>query len=225
MGDNPHAAAYAGIPTGKVMLKVALISGGLAGLAGVGTDIRVWKGSSAFDKTYDLERIGDEFTPSTLVASNCHAYTYYAWDEDEMVTTAVGWWHPGYPQLIFAPNLIPLATQEIPVDQLDTPGAFGWMLFVWPASNYYPAGSTAFVPDDWYQTWMGVRYNAYGAWSALRMPIDVLPDLNRPTVIVMAEGKVLAEGSADQIMQNEQVIEAYLGRGLKNKPAAREAAP
>ena len=36
-------------------------------------------------------------------------------------------------------------------------------------------------------------------------------------VIVMAEGKVLAQGSAADIMQNEAVIEAYLGRGLKNK--------
>ena len=36
-------------------------------------------------------------------------------------------------------------------------------------------------------------------------------------VIVMAEGKVLAQGSADHIMENEAVIEAYLGRGLKNK--------
>lgn len=36
-------------------------------------------------------------------------------------------------------------------------------------------------------------------------------------VIVMAEGKVLAEGSAESIMQNEAVIEAYLGTGLKNK--------
>ena len=36
-------------------------------------------------------------------------------------------------------------------------------------------------------------------------------------VIVMAEGKVLAEGSAANIMQNEAVIEAYLGTGLKNK--------
>jgi branched-chain amino acid transport system ATP-binding protein len=39
-------------------------------------------------------------------------------------------------------------------------------------------------------------------------------------VIVMAEGKVLAEGSADQIMKNEAVIEAYLGRGLKNRARA-----
>jgi branched-chain amino acid transport system ATP-binding protein len=39
-------------------------------------------------------------------------------------------------------------------------------------------------------------------------------------VIVMAEGKVLAEGTIDQIKANEQVIEAYLGTGLKNKGAA-----
>ena len=38
-------------------------------------------------------------------------------------------------------------------------------------------------------------------------------------VVVMAEGRVLAEGPADAIMQNEAVIEAYLGRGLKNKGA------
>ncbi len=39
-------------------------------------------------------------------------------------------------------------------------------------------------------------------------------------VIVMAEGAVLAEGSLDEIKANEQVIEAYLGRGLKNKVAS-----
>ncbi|PYE86119.1 ABC transporter ATP-binding protein [Pseudoroseicyclus aestuarii] len=39
-------------------------------------------------------------------------------------------------------------------------------------------------------------------------------------VIVMAEGKVLAEGEAAHIMENEAVIEAYLGTGLKNKGAA-----
>lgn len=36
-------------------------------------------------------------------------------------------------------------------------------------------------------------------------------------VIVMAEGSVLAQGTAEEVRANEQVIEAYLGRGLKNK--------
>ena len=42
-------------------------------------------------------------------------------------------------------------------------------------------------------------------------------------VIVMAAGDVLAQGSADSIMKNEAVIEAYLGTGLKNKVAAEIA--
>ena len=36
-------------------------------------------------------------------------------------------------------------------------------------------------------------------------------------VICMAEGKVLAEGTVDEVKNNERVIEAYLGTGLKNK--------
>ena len=40
-------------------------------------------------------------------------------------------------------------------------------------------------------------------------------------VIVMAQGRVLAQGSAKDIMQNDAVIEAYLGTGLKNKVAAQ----
>jgi branched-chain amino acid transport system ATP-binding protein len=40
------------------------------------------------------------------------------------------------------------------------------------------------------------------------------------SVIVMAEGHVLAQGTAAEVTSNEQVIEAYLGRGLKNKPGA-----
>lgn len=42
-------------------------------------------------------------------------------------------------------------------------------------------------------------------------------------VIVMAEGKVLAEGSAEEVKSNEEVIEAYLGTGLKNKDAKKGA--
>jgi len=43
-------------------------------------------------------------------------------------------------------------------------------------------------------------------------------------VICMAEGKVLAEGTLDQIKSNEAVIEAYLGTGLKNKMTGKAEA-
>ncbi|PRY95123.1 amino acid/amide ABC transporter ATP-binding protein 1 (HAAT family) [Hasllibacter halocynthiae] len=36
-------------------------------------------------------------------------------------------------------------------------------------------------------------------------------------VIVMAEGRVLATGTMAEVKANEQVVEAYLGTGLKNK--------
>ena len=39
-------------------------------------------------------------------------------------------------------------------------------------------------------------------------------------VICMAEGKVLAQGTIEEIKSNERVIEAYLGTGLKNKVSA-----
>ena len=43
-------------------------------------------------------------------------------------------------------------------------------------------------------------------------------------VIVMAEGAVLTQGSAAEVQANEQVIEAYLGTGLKNKTPNMSAA-
>ena len=36
-------------------------------------------------------------------------------------------------------------------------------------------------------------------------------------VICMAKGRVLAQRTLDEIQANEQVIEAYLGKGLKNE--------
>ena len=46
--------------------------------------------------------------------------------------------------------------------------------------------------------------------------MDFIEKLCDP-VICMAEGKVLVEGSLIEIKNNDQVIEAYLGTGLKNK--------
>ena len=39
-------------------------------------------------------------------------------------------------------------------------------------------------------------------------------------IIVMAEGQVLARGSAESVKNNDAVIEAYLGTGLKNRAGA-----
>ena len=39
-------------------------------------------------------------------------------------------------------------------------------------------------------------------------------------VIVMAEGRVLMQGTVDEVRNDERVIEAYLGTGLKNKKPA-----
>ena len=47
--------------------------------------------------------------------------------------------------------------------------------------------------------------------------MDFIGRLCHP-VIVMAEGSVLAQGSIDEVKNNDEVIEAYLGRGMKNKP-------
>ncbi|MBO6718190.1 MAG: ABC transporter ATP-binding protein [Rhizobiaceae bacterium] len=52
--------------------------------------------------------------------------------------------------------------------------------------------------------------------------MDFIASLCDP-VIVMAEGHVLFEGTASEVKTNEQVIEAYLGTGLKNRPRKQQA--
>ena len=49
--------------------------------------------------------------------------------------------------------------------------------------------------------------------------MDFIAKLCDP-VIVMAAGKVLAKGTVEQVKNDERVIEAYLGTGLKNKVVA-----
>ncbi len=48
--------------------------------------------------------------------------------------------------------------------------------------------------------------------------MDLIEKICDP-VIVMAEGSVLFQGSFDEVKSNEEVIEAYLGRGAKQKKA------
>ena len=49
--------------------------------------------------------------------------------------------------------------------------------------------------------------------------MDFIARLCNP-VICMAEGRVLAQGTVDEVKNDERVIEAYLGTGLKNKVKA-----
>jgi len=46
--------------------------------------------------------------------------------------------------------------------------------------------------------------------------MDLITELCDP-VIVMSEGKILIEGKADEIINNQSVIEAYLGTGQREK--------
>jgi hypothetical protein len=43
----------------------------------------------------------------------------------------------------------------------DNDNAFGWMMVIWPGSN-----DATTVVGDQYQTWMGVKYAAFGQYTA-----------------------------------------------------------
>ena len=112
------------------------------------TWIRAWKGGTLTNRVMDLNdgTISSE-NPDDLYANSCIPYTYYAWDEDEGVNASEGGTPPPWSEAvpgaepIPVPNLLPLETQEVDAEEFflvgdPAAGAFGWMLFVWPRSNY-----------------------------------------------------------------------------------------
>lgn len=117
--------------------------------------IRLWKGSTVRDQPLDLEVHPNPDQPEQLRASNCYAYTYYAWDEDENVVSTGGCWGDPPP----SQNMFPLRTQEVSVEQLRIAGYRGWLLFVWPSSNYPEFADS---PPDYFQTWMGMAEDPWG---------------------------------------------------------------
>ena len=143
------------------------------------TWIRAWKGGTISGIVVDLDDTdtgpgGDvSVNPSTLYSNSCIPYTYYAWDEDENVNSVGPGFIPPWsggdsPDPIPVPNLFPLETQEVAIDQFFVvkdvnDNAFGWMMVIWPASNYDGLNPTDY--DD-YQTWMGVKYAAFGQYTS-----------------------------------------------------------
>lgn len=98
------------------------------------TNIRVFKAPS-MTPDHEFPGIGVE---GDFLADDCLAYTYYAWDEDENVTEGGA-----------EPNLLPLFTQEIDINNFLLPDDSGWILMQWPWSNVDYA--------DLYQTWVEVE--------------------------------------------------------------------
>jgi hypothetical protein len=140
------------------------------------TWIRAWRGSMYNPVISDLAEdyaagvptaISDE-SPAALYSNSCVPYTYYAWDEDENVNSVgpgfVPPWSGGPSDTpIPVPNLFPLETQEVPINEFfvveDLDGnSFGWMMVIWGASNGYTT--------DVYQSWMGVKYTYFGQYSS-----------------------------------------------------------
>jgi hypothetical protein len=105
----------------------------------------------------------DNSIAEVLASWTCLAYTYYSWDEEENIDVVVvdqpPWsGGPTTPESV-VPNFLPLETQEVDADTFNLVGNFGWMLFVWPASN--GADWDTYVGNGrnlYYQTWMGVKY-------------------------------------------------------------------
>lgn len=66
-----------------------------------------------------------------------------------------------------------------------------------------------------------IRLNSERGYTfcVIEHDMDFIARLCDP-VICMAEGKVLAQGTVDEVKSDERVIEAYLGTGLKNKVKA-----
>jgi hypothetical protein len=129
------------------------------------TYIRAFKANTADRYTIvpDLDVVLDELNSqaTSLVSRNCLAYTYYVWDEEENIDVVPVDDPPysGGPEEDrgVVPNFLPLETQEVNADHFNLVDTAGWLLFVWPVSNWAENP----LDDDWllaYQTWMGVKY-------------------------------------------------------------------
>jgi hypothetical protein len=133
------------------------------------TLIRAFKAHTSYNYTVvpDLKATLDILNSqaTNLAAYNCMAYTYYVWDEEENIDIVPTDDPPysGGPEVErgVVPNFLPLETQEVNADHFNLVDTAGWLLFVWPASNYATneVSTSPYYEDRlYYQTWMGVKY-------------------------------------------------------------------
>jgi len=161
-------------------------------LESLDTYLRVWKGP-----TFHREPVDLIYEDGRLIARDCTSYSYYSWDEDSNVAFYSGGWDPWGPNPWLTANLIPLVTQELSLDFFNLTDTEGWVLFLWPPSNW--AGADVPEPDV-FQTWMSVRYaagssasaglDAVVAGNASCFPDQALPDLGVDYDYVDDEGYV-----------------------------------
>ncbi len=159
----------------------------MAPAANAFTWIRAWRGAMnnavvpdlvedfgfLSDGTHFIDLINDA-SPASLYSNSCVPYTYYAWDEDENVNSVGPGFEPPYSggptdEPIPVPNLFPLETQEVAIDEFSIvrtgANAFGWMMVIWGGSNTQDPPFATQQLDD-YQSWMGVKYSAFGQYTA-----------------------------------------------------------
>ncbi|MBI4915821.1 MAG: hypothetical protein HY825_08235 [Acidobacteria bacterium] len=153
--------------------------------AGITSEAIVWKNHSEF---------AGEPDPVTGAQAICDlgSYVYYAWDMDERsLATRDLICDPG-PCILYDPNQLPFITQRVPLvsNYFDLPGAYGWMLLVFPPSYDQPFADRTPEPYGYLthptMGWAALRFE-WGGYScgsdaitmsnALCFPTQVMPNL------------------------------------------------
>jgi hypothetical protein len=192
---------------------------------GAETYVRAFKAHTYYDHDNDIipDLIAiideDNSIAEVLASRTCVAYTYYSWDEEENIDIVVvdqpPWsGGPTTPESV-VPNFLPLETQEVNADTFNLVANFGWLLFVWPASNGANFDGDEDIPL-WYQTWMGVKYTKFEPEG-----------VTGPGFSGAKDGAVMANWNcfADQIIERGLGINyRYVGRGgnYKTSPGVAE---
>lgn len=143
----------------------------------LGTAFAFRYGNSVADNTTsnvilwkNFNEVGVPITTAGSI-SDCGAYLYYAWDNDERSLSRVTAPISGLPTGGNDPNQFPFETQKVPVNNsyFDLPGTYGWMLIVlppsYPVTGFVDPTTNATLLGRNYMGWAGMQF-VYGTYSA-----------------------------------------------------------